>query len=159
MAYQQYRAFDPAQMGTKKGYCLMNARLGFGITKGTYPSAKADMDAQIREGTFHVELPPANIAVPVYFNTSSPYEHVMVCDHGVYYSDGKIINPIDFNVWKPFGWGEKCDGERVVNVVPDPEPTPEPEPTPTPEPTPEPKVKKIKLSIPATEIELELEEE
>ena len=138
MAYQQYRAFDPAQMGTKKGYCLMNARLGFGITKGTYPSAKADMQSQIANGTFHVELPPNNIAVPVYFDTSSVYEHVMVCDHGVYWSDGKRIDNIDFNVWKPFGWGECCDDERVVNVVPDPVPEPTPEPTPEPEPEPQP---------------------
>lgn len=139
MTYQQYRAFDPAQMGTKKGYCLMNCRLGFGITKGTFPSAKADMQSQIANGTFHVELPPNNIAVPVYFDTASVYEHVMVCDHGVYWSDGKRIDNIDFNVWKPFGWGECCDGERVVNVVPDPAPTPEP----TPEPEPEPKKKTV----------------
>lgn len=139
MAYQQYRAFDPAQMGTKKGYCLMNCRLGFGITKGTFPSAKADMESQIANGTFHVELPPSNISVPVYFDTSSPYEHVMVCDKGTYWSDGKIISPMDFNIWKPFGWGECCDGERVVNVVPDPEPIPEP--------TPEPKKKVYKITV------------
>lgn len=143
MAYQQYRAFDPAKMGTKKGWCLQNCRLGFGIEKGTYPSAKADMESQIANGTFHVELPPNNIAVPVYFDTTSVYEHVMVCDHGVYWSDGKRIDNIDFNIWKPFGWGECCDGERVVNVVSDPVP----EPTPEPEPEPAPKKKVYKVTV------------
>ena len=31
MAYKQVRSFDPQKMGTRKGYCLMNTRLGFDI--------------------------------------------------------------------------------------------------------------------------------
>lgn len=127
MAYKQIRAFDPQKMGTRPGYCLMNVRLGFGINKGTYPSAKADMEAQIKNGTFHAgELPPTNISAPVYFYTSSPYDHVMGDDHGIFYSDGKRLSSIAG--WKVAGWGECCDGVRVVEYVPDPTPTP-PQPT------------------------------
>jgi hypothetical protein len=126
MAYKQIRAFDPQKMGTRKGYCLMNVRLGFGIDRGTYPSAKADMEAQKKAGTFHAgQLPPTNIAAPVYFDTSSIYEHVMGDDHGIFYSDGKRLTSIAG--WTVLGWGECCDGVRVVEFVPDP---PQPQPTP-----------------------------
>lgn len=141
MAWKQVREFDINKMGTKQGWCLMNCRLGFGIETGTYPSAKADMEAQKKEGTFHTTGLPDNVAVPVYFDTSSPNEHVMVDDHTTFYSDGKHITSLVG--WKILGWGEKCDGVRVVEWVddqPEPEPTPEPEPEPTPEP--EPKLKK-----------------
>lgn len=126
MAFKQLLNFDVQKMGSTKGYCLMNVRLGFGIDKGTYPSAKADMEAQKAEGTFHAgELPPTNIAAPIYFDTSSQYEHVMADDHGIYYSDKKRVATLVG--WNLLGWGEKCDGVRVVEYVPDPTP-----PTPTP---------------------------
>lgn len=155
MAWKQVRNFDVSKMGTKQGWCLMNCRLGFGIDRGTYASAKDDMEAQKKEGTFHTTDLPSNVAVPVYFDTSSKYEHVMVDDHTKFYSDGKYVSSL--NGWKILGWGEKCDGQRVVEWVNDPEPTPEPEPEPIPEP--EPKKKKVKVSIPAQVIELEIEEE
>lgn len=125
MAWRQIRAFDPQKMGSKPGWCEMNAREGFGIPNGTFPSAKADMDSQVANGTFHVELPPNNISVPVFFDTSSKYEHVMVADHGIYYSDKKRLTSIAG--WKPFGWGELMDGVRVVEWVDEPLP---PQPTP-----------------------------
>ena len=126
MAFKQLLNFDVQRMGATKGMCLMNVRLGFGIDKGTYPSAKADMEAQKTEGTFHAgELPPTNIAAPIYFDTSSQYEHVMADDHGIYYSDKKRVATLVG--WNLLGWGEKCDGVRVVEYVPDPTP-----PTPTP---------------------------
>ena len=140
MSWKQVRNFDVSKMGTKQGWCLMNCRLGFGIPYGTYESAKADMEAQKKEGTFHTTDLPSDVAVPVYFDTSSKYEHVMVDDHTKFYSDGKYVN--DLRGWKILGWGEKCDGQRVVEWVNDPEPTPEPEPEPIPEPEPEPTPKK-----------------
>lgn len=125
MGFYQTRAFDPQKMGTKKGWCEMNARLGFGISTGTYPSAKADMEAQKAERILHEgETPPNNIAVPVFFDTSSVYEHVMVCDRGIYYSDGKRLSSIAG--LKLIGWGEKCDGVRVVDFKPDTSPQPQP---------------------------------
>ena len=115
MSWKQVKTFNVGKMGTRKNWCLMNARLGFGINTGKYASAKADMEAQRRSGTLHTGYPPSSISVPVYLDTSSPYEHVVVCDHGNYYSDGVLIS-------KPkglFGWGELCDGVRVVEWVGD----------------------------------------
>lgn len=115
MAWQQVLSFNISKMGTKKGWCLQNARLGFGITKGTYASAKADMLAQKANGTLHPLPAPTNVSVPVYVDSVSVYEHIMVCDYGTYYSDGKKVAKPS----KVFGWGELCDGVRVVKWVED----------------------------------------
>lgn len=120
MSWQQVLPFNLSKMGTKSGWCLQNVRLGFGIDKGTFPSAKADMESQKKNGTLHSDNPPANVAVPVYVDSTSKYEHVVVCDKGVYYSDGKRVN----KPAKTFGWGELCDGVRVVKWVDDPKPEP-----------------------------------
>ena len=115
MSWVQVLPFNLSKMGTKKGYCLQNDRLAFGITKGTFASAKADMESQKKNGTLHYDNPPANVAVPVYVDTTSIYEHVVICDHGTYYSDGKKVS----KPAKIFGWGELCDGVRVVKWVED----------------------------------------
>lgn len=114
--WQQVKNFSPSKMGKQAGWCLQNCRLGFGIQNGTFYSARDDMESQIKNGTFHKGLPPNNIAVPVYCDTASEFEHVIVADKGTYYSDGYITNP---NYFKIFGWGEKCDGQRVVKWVDD----------------------------------------
>lgn len=116
MSYTQVRAFNPSKMGYQAGWCLKNARLGFGINRGKFASAKADCDSQRANGTLHpLSTLPTNCAVPVYIDTTSPYEHVEVCVNGkTWYSDGKIVKaPASATV---FGWGELCDGERVVKV-------------------------------------------
>lgn len=113
MSWQQIKSFNVNKMGTKSGWCLQNVRLGFGIDKGTFASAKADMESQKKNGTLHTDNPPANVAVPVYVDSTSKYEHVVVCDKGTYYSDGKRVN----KPAKVFGWGELCDGVRVVKWV------------------------------------------
>lgn len=115
MAWEQVKPFSVAKMGTKKGYCLQNTRLGFGINVGKYPSAKADMEANKKAGTLHAMPAPSNVAVPVYVDTTSQYEHVMVCDKGVYYSDGRKLTSVAG--MKFFGWGETCDGVRVVKHI------------------------------------------
>lgn len=116
MSYTQVRAFNPSKMGKQSGWCLQNARLGFGITRGKFSSAKADCDSQRANGTLHpLSTLPTNCAVPVYVDTTSPYEHVEVCVNGkTWYSDGRVVKaPASTTV---FGWGELCDGERVVKV-------------------------------------------
>ena len=118
MAWVQVLEFYPSNMGTKKGWCEQNAREGFGIPNGTFPSAKADMESQRKNGTLHNELPPSNVAVPVFINSTSKYEHVEVCDHGTYWSDGKKVGKPN----NTFGWGELMDGVRVVKWVDDPKP-------------------------------------
>jgi len=119
MAFKQIRNFYPAEMGSRQGWCEQNVREGFRITKGTYPSAKADMEAQKRAGTFHAGNPPANIAVPVFCDTASKFEHVVASDHGRVYSDKKFI-PNGLKAFKVIGWGELCDGVRVVEPTADP---------------------------------------
>lgn len=116
MSYIQVRLFSPSKMGTRDGWCLMNTRLGFGIKSGKFPSAKADMESQRAKGTLHpLSTIPKNCAVPVYLDTSSPFEHVEVCVNGkTWYSDGKKVNPPAKS--SVFGWGELCDGVRVVKV-------------------------------------------
>lgn len=113
--WTQYRNFNPANMGTRAGYCLQNCRLGFGIMTGQFPSARADMNSQRANGTLHTDLPPpANIAVPVYCESGTPNGHVVVWDHGKVYSDGKLIAK-GLSAWGTvYGWGELCDGRRVV---------------------------------------------
>lgn len=116
MSYIQVKTFNPSKMGKRDGWCLMNARLGFGISNGKFPSAKADMESQRANGTLHpASTLPTNCAVPVYLNTTSPYEHVEVCVNGkTWYSDGKIVKAPANSII--FGWGELCDGVRVVKV-------------------------------------------
>lgn len=118
MSWQQVLPFNVNKMGRKTDWCLQNVRLGFGITSGTYPSAKTDMEAQRKNKTLHsFDTIPKNCAVPVYLDTTSQYEHVEVCDHGVWYSDGRKVNVP--NAKLVFGWGEFCDGKRVVKWVED----------------------------------------
>lgn len=116
MSYTQVKNFTPSKMGKKAGWCLQNTRLGFGISNGKFASAKADCDSQRANGTLHpLSTLPTNCSVPVYIDTTSPYEHVEVCVNGkTWYSDGKVVKaPASARV---FGWGELCDGVRVVKV-------------------------------------------
>lgn len=124
MAWKQTRSFDPAKMGTKKGWCLQNTRLGFGIATGHYSSAKADMEAQRKNGTLHdISTLPSNVSVPIYIDTASQYEHIGAQHNGYFYSDGQKVS--SYSIYgKAFGWGEFCDGQRVVEWVADPTPTP-----------------------------------
>lgn len=118
MAWKQVKAFDINKMGKEAGMCLKNVRLGFGIAP-KYPDAKADMEANKAAGTLHdLSTLPADVAVPVYLDTASPYEHVIVADHGTYYSDGKKLTSL--GSMKPFGWGETMNGVRVVEQVAEP---------------------------------------
>lgn len=121
MGYKQVRSFDPSKMGTRKGWCLQNVRLGFGIPNGTMPSAKADIVYNRSKGTLHpMSEYPSNCAVPVYLDTASPYDHVICDDRGTLWSDGKRLSSLEgFTV---YGWGELCDTVRVVEYTQDPTP-------------------------------------
>ena len=114
MSFDQIKPFYPKDMGNKKGWCLQNVAKGFHIypSKDPSASAKADMDRNKRKGTFHSGLSelPTNCAVPVYQDTTSQYEHVLVYDKGTWYSDGKKVGCPS----KIFGWGEWCNGYQIV---------------------------------------------
>lgn len=133
MAWQQKEQFILARMGKTPGMCLKNVRIAFDPEiPPLYYDAKEAMLANKNAGTLHdISTLPDNVAVPVFVDTSSVYEHVEVADHGVFYSDGKkLVNPY---TQKFFGWGETLNDVRIVEFVPDPAPEP-----PAPEPTPEP---------------------
>ena len=116
MAWQQVKSFNINRMGRKKGMCLQNCRLGFGIGSGKYASAIADKNAQAKAGTLHpINTLPKNVAVPVYTKGGSKYGHVIVSDRGTVYSDGKRSSLNAHG--QIFGWGELCDGVRVVRAV------------------------------------------
>ena len=117
--WEQVRDFYPADMGTTPGWCLQNTRLGFHIYSGTYQSARADMEAQQANGTLHSGTPPDYIACPIYFANYSytPLGHVAAWDHGRVYSDGEEFPSIASVATDYMGWGEFCDGARVVQHV------------------------------------------
>ena len=114
MAYEQIKTFYPKEMGTKKGWCLQNCRLGFRIYTGKYASAKSAYDAAKRNGTLkNMNELPDNISVPVYQSTTSKYGHVIVYNMGTYYSDGSIVrNPKGL-----LGWDTNIDGVPVVKYT------------------------------------------
>lgn len=130
MKYVQVRQFNPAKMGTRPNYCLQNCRIAFEPEiPPKYEDARQAMQANKDAGTLHpMDTLPMDCAVPVFADTPSKYEHVMVSDKGVLYSDGKVVNFSDF---KFFGWGETLNDCRVVDPVNEPEPEPEPEPQPS----------------------------
>ena len=114
MAYEQEKQFYPKEMGTQKGWCLQNCRLGFRIYTPKYASAKKAMEAGKRNGTFHEGNPPTNVSVPVYTVSPSPNGHVVVSDRGQYYTDGRKYTPAQSDI---LGWDEMMDGTRVVRVA------------------------------------------
>lgn len=123
--WTQVRDFYPADMGTTPGWCLQNCRLGFHIYSGTFVNAVSDMQSQRNNGTLHpfngaTETPPDYIACPVYINIAGVADgHVCVWDHGTIWNDGYTVAKFTdmggyIEVW---GWGELCDGARVVQHV------------------------------------------
>lgn len=118
MSWKQVKNFNISNMGRKAGMCLQNVRLGYGIA-AKHASAKVDMEANRRDSTLHdISTLPNNVAVPVYLDTASPYEHIIVAGHGVFYSDGKRLASL--NGLRVYGWGEKVNDVRVVEWVNDP---------------------------------------
>lgn len=114
--WQQVLNFVLSNMGTTPGLCLQNTREGFGIPAGTFPTARADMESQVANGTLHSGTPPSDIAVPIYYSNFdfTTDGHVAVWDHGMVYSDGNPYPSISSVASFYTGWGELCDGVRVV---------------------------------------------
>lgn len=112
MAYEQLKSFNPSHMGKQKGWCLQNCRLGFDIYTGHYASAKQAYEAGKKNGSVHsINDLPKNCSVPVYYESTSKYGHVVVYDKGNWWSDGKKFSP-DYK--KCLGWDEKMDSVPVV---------------------------------------------
>ena len=114
MPYEQIKQFYPKEMGKKKGWCLQNCRIGFRIYTGKYASAKSAYEAAKRNGTLReMDKLPSNISVPVYQSSTSKYGHVIVYDHGTYYSDGSVVK----NPKSLIGWDIRMDGVDVVKFT------------------------------------------
>ena len=129
MGWKQVRTFAPSKMGTREGWCLYNCRIAFTPeVPPKYADAKAAMLANKNAGTLHpIGTHPPNCAVPVFADTPSAYEHVMIWDGEKLYSDGKVVNPNGFT-W--FGWGETLNDVQIVEYVEEPQPAPTPAPEP-----------------------------
>lgn len=111
---KQLRKFDIRKMGHKKGMCLQNVRLGFGIG-AKFKDAKEDMLNNKKKGTLHsMKDLPKNAQVPVYVDSSSIHEHIIAYDKGVYYTDGKRLTSV--KGIKFFGWGELLEDVRVIEL-------------------------------------------
>lgn len=125
MKYKQLVKFELKKMGTKKDWCLANVRAGFGIP-AKYGDAKEAMLASKEAGHLHsIDTLPTDVSVPVFIDTPSIWEHVIVSDKGKFYSDGKELTSLDGLT--VFGWSESLNDVRIVEPVEEPveEPTPE----------------------------------
>lgn len=120
MAWVQVVSFNLKKMGTQKDMCEKNVRLGYGLP-ARCASAKDDMEYNKKQGALHpISTMPKNVDVPVFVDTSSPYEHIEASVKGTLYSDGaRVLNP---NKQRYFGWGEFCAKARVVKFQADPKP-------------------------------------
>lgn len=122
--YKQLVPFNLKKMGTKKDWCLANVREGFGIP-AKYADAKAAMEANKKAGLLHpITTLPDDVAVPVFLDTPSVWEHVIVSDKGKFYSDGKQLTSLDGLT--VFGWGESLNDVRIVEPVEEPATEPAP---------------------------------
>ena len=110
--WKQDRSFSLARLGKTKNFCLRNVRLAFNVG-AKYANAKQAMNENRNKGTLHpLSSMPTNVAVPVYCSAGT-WGHVEVCDHGVYYSDGKRVGKPGSN----YQWGEFLNGVRIVSYV------------------------------------------
>lgn len=129
-AYEQLESFKASRMGTKRGWALANARMGFNIPVGRYASARADMEAQKKAHTLHkLDTLPQGVSVPIYCEpkikklctVSRSFGYVFVITkRGRIYAEGKIQS----KKWLEYMsennklyWGEFCDGVRIVREV------------------------------------------
>lgn len=115
--FVQTMLFNSANMGSTPGMCLQNCRKGFGIQSGTFPNARADWESQIANGTLHTGYPPSYLQVPVYADTGTVNGHVVVWDRGTVWEDGSVVPDGLTHYSHIIGWGELCDGVRVVHRV------------------------------------------
>lgn len=112
--WKQKIPFNLSKMGHKTGMCLQNVRLGYGLPP-KFKDAKEDYEFNKKHNAIHDILTvPLNCTVPVYADTKNVHEHILVSINGTFYSDGVIINK---NSFKYYGWGEYCEGSKVVEEV------------------------------------------
>lgn len=114
-SFTQILPFDAKKVAKNKGYSLRNISLGFCAYKTTFSSARRDAEYQRAHHTLHsIKSLPIDVAVPIYLAIGS-YGHVVVSDHGkIIDSEGKIKTLKQLEHYDIYGWGEFCDGHRVI---------------------------------------------
>lgn len=122
--YKQLKPFDQSKAGKKKGYCLQNTRLGYGIVS-KYDNATEAWNHTEQHKDRNV---PAGVDIPLFYKYMTGYGnegHINVrLTNGKVWSDGEIFASIeDYEAKKVpdfIGWGESVNGVRVIEYVPDP---------------------------------------
>ena len=114
-AFTQVLDFNPQKVGKRKGYALHNISLGYCAYKTTFLSARRDAEYQRKTSHLHnLKSLPLDVAVPIYIEMGSN-GHVVVSDHGTIIDSEGIINTLkDLENYNVYGWGEFCDGHRVI---------------------------------------------
>lgn len=108
--WKQLRKFNLKKMGTTKNFCLRNVRQAYDVP-AKYAIAKLAMNENKNRGTLHpLSTIPKECAVPV-FTSAGIFGHVMVCDRGTYYSDGKKVSKPN----NSYQWGELLNGVWIVS--------------------------------------------
>lgn len=112
--YKQVKDFNTKKGGTKRGWCLQNVRLGYGIN-AKYPSAWRDWTS----GKQFITPIPKGVDVPIYFWWGR-YGHVGVqLADGRFWTDGKIYSSLwRYRVTHPAvvyrGWSTEVNDVTVI---------------------------------------------
>lgn len=121
--WQQVIPFNQSKAGKKKGWCLQNNRLGYGIAS-KYPTAwQAWLHTQQHKNRSF----PKGVTVPLYYSYGTDGHINQLLTNGTVWSDGTIYKSIDDYLSKHpsvhfVGWGESINGVRVIKQVADPRP-------------------------------------
>lgn len=130
MSWKQVKPFNPSAGGTKKGYCLQNVRLGYGVGP-KYNTATEAWNHTEQHADRNI---PSGVDVPLYYkyvdsNGNEGHVNVRLAD-GRVWSDGTIYANLDDYTSKHsavtyLGWGESVNGTRVIEYASDPAPQPQ----------------------------------
>lgn len=119
--WKQVKDFSIKNAGTRKGWCLQNVRLGYGI-RAKYASAWA---AWLALPVKHTDRNfPKGVDTPIYFyykNANNGHIGVLLAN-GKFWSDGDIYASLEayekkHPAVKFRGWGEAVNDKRVIKYV------------------------------------------
>jgi len=120
--YQQVKPFNQSKGGSKKGSCLQNVRLGYGIA----PKFDDAWTAWKNTEQHKDRSVPKGLDVPVYFSYTTTisevrknYGHIGVrLKSGKFWSDGWVYSSLSAyeknHTPKYVGWGESVNDVQVI---------------------------------------------
>ena len=123
MAWRNTKSFNQSIAGKKKGYCLQNVRLGFGIASKYANAITAWNNTQQHKDR---SIPGGD--VPLFYTYKSDGHINVRLANGQIWNDGEIYANLDAYLSghpavKYLGWGESVNGIRVIEEYIDPAPT------------------------------------